>query len=546
MKKLSILFIIALIISHSKCGYSLEYKDILEDDCSYFEDYKKFYCEILDAGDVNKKCSFVDNKCISTYKKCEDYNENVQKNICESITFSDEPEKKCVFKDNNCVEEQRKCSDFKLGLEPISNCPKLISSDDKKICIFKNNKCEEQYRNCEDYKDNVQQKICESIQPFGSYEVDNGFDYGLDYYYLDYKYKCVFNNGKCVKKGRLCSEYNYELEINQYLCEQLIPSDISKRCALVNNKCIDQFIQCEDYNGNNKEICESIVPEDESYKCVFEGGTCIEKEKTSCSDYKAGSNEDFCIYIHLEDPKKTCVLFDNKCIETFKTCEYYEGDNIQKDICESIIPTREKDDIYWIDDSIKCVYDENKKCVTRQINCADMTDINAFKGEQICEYLNVNDENKECIFYNNKCIESYRYCENYNQNVEKNICEAIIPEDYHSIKCVYDSEKGECISERLSCSSFQLESFNFYCGLLGRDTNKKCEYSNGFCSNTGIIGIINPYEQGKSNNENTINNSTDKNSNDENTNNKGEDKNDNEDKIYHPTLWLIICYLLIL
>ena len=114
----------------------------------------------------------------------------------------------------------------------------------------------------------------------------------------------------------------------------MLSTDESKRCAWINNKCIEQYKRCEDYKGNSQEECELIEPfneEDESVeynnKCIFEGGKCIKKEKTSCKDYKSGTNEKNCDGIVLKDPLKICVLYNNKCVETFKACEDYKGDD---------------------------------------------------------------------------------------------------------------------------------------------------------------------------------------------------------------------------
>ena len=121
-------------------------------------------------------------------------------------------------------------------------------------------------------------------------------------------------------------------------------SDNSKRCVLVDNKCIEQYKQCENYEGNNREICESIKPYSEymkstdySSKCVLEEGKCIKKEKNSCSDYKPG-DEYSCIGIQLQDQLKACVYYEDKCIETYKTCEDYTGND--KEVCESFLPNR--------------------------------------------------------------------------------------------------------------------------------------------------------------------------------------------------------------
>ena len=67
------------------------------------------------------------------------------------------------------------------------------------------------------------------------------------------------------------------------------------------------------------------------------------------SDYKPGSDEDLCSYIQLEDLSKAWIFFNNECIETYKTCEDYQGDNIKKEICESIYTTREKKRIHSLD-----------------------------------------------------------------------------------------------------------------------------------------------------------------------------------------------------
>ena len=279
MNKLLTLYIITITISYGMC----EYYDFLDYECSYFEDIKKYSCKDINTGDESKKCSFYNNKCVNTYKSCEDYKDNIQKDICESITIENYPDKKCIFENNKCIEKERTCSEFKTGKEAISNCHSLHPNDANKICIFKNNKCEEQYKKCEDYKDNIQKDICESIQPFN--ENDE----------IDVSQKCVYDNETCIQKDRYCTEYNYDWGVYRYICEQLYPLNSSKICALVNNKCIEQFAECEDYNGKEKNICESIEPSNIKNKCVLLGDKCTSKKKASCSDYKSGSNEELCV-----------------------------------------------------------------------------------------------------------------------------------------------------------------------------------------------------------------------------------------------------------
>ena len=116
--------------------------------------------------------------------------------------------------------------------------------------------------------------------------------------------------------------------------------------------------------------------------------------------------------------------------------------------------------------------------MTQIRNCSDSL---LDQKQEFCEDLNVVDKKKICAAYNNYCIETYSTCENYTENVEKSKCEAIIPENYYSVKCVYDSENGKCITENLECSSFDIEIFKYYCDILGKEINKNCVYSDGFC-----------------------------------------------------------------
>ena len=234
--------------------------------------------------------------------------------------------------------------------------------------------------------------------------------------------------------------------------------------------------------GKDQKECELIEPYDEekevieySYKCVYEGEKCIKKEKTSCLDYKSGRDELHCNLIKLTDEKKACVLWNNDCKETYKSCEDYDGEN--QNICESILPTYEKDDIIFIEYDVKCILKDNQ-CVATDRYCSDFI----FPGES-CLELKAKDENKICNFYGRKCFESYEKCEDYNQNVDKETCEKIIPGNYYT-RCVYDNENRECISKALSCSSFQIDLLKDECETMELENNMKCFYNNGKCSSS--------------------------------------------------------------
>ena len=481
MKKNTKLFIITLIISNSLCG--LDYWIDIFQDCSEFENIKYEFCNYLRAEDPNKKCTLINNKCISSYNDCEDYTGN-DNNSCESIIPSGYPEFKCVFEKNKCITKERVCSDFKIGSESISNCFQLKANDERKICVYKNNKCEEQYQACEDYKENVQQQICEDIQLVNEYD--------------DHTYKCAFEGGKCVQKQKYCKDFNINLD-DIYICPLLATSDKSKKCSFINNECIEQFKECEYYKGNDKQAYELIDPNDEIdykidyeigiYKCVYEKGKCTKKKSTSCSDYKIGTSYEYCYYIQLANPNKFCYFYNNECIETYLECENYNGDNIKKDICESIIPLE--------DINKKCVF-ENNKCVAKEMYCSDFEPYYDDKTNyEMCSELNSHDPNKICILHNNKCIESYESCEDYSYNIEKEKCEGIILED-DTQKCVYDANNKKCVTEDKLCSSFNLESLQYKCENLGFYSTKKCSYSNGKCeSSSSNTNTNNPENGGK-------------------------------------------------
>lgn len=151
-------------------------------------------CLVLQSKDDKKRCFFYNNKCEEHYYECEDYEENVQKEICESNQPEDSSFYKCSFEKGKCVTKERFCSDIYLGDNYI--CERLLSTDESKRCAWVNNKCIEQYKRCEDYKGNSQEE-CELIEPFN--EEDES---------VEYNHKCIFDGGKCIKKEKTsCKDY---------------------------------------------------------------------------------------------------------------------------------------------------------------------------------------------------------------------------------------------------------------------------------------------------------------------------------------------------
>ena len=116
-------------------------------------------------------------------------------------------------------------------------------------------------------------------------------------------------------------------------CEKYVPNNSNKKCAVINDKCEEQFKTCELYDKEStktKEICESILPYktdsntlDVYSKCVFNNNKCERREKT-CSEI---TEKNICINHVLTDNNKMCVYENEECKEVYKSCDSYN--NIQ-------------------------------------------------------------------------------------------------------------------------------------------------------------------------------------------------------------------------
>ena len=201
-------------------------------------------------------------------------------------------------------------------------------------------------------------------------------------------------------------------------------------------------------------------------------------------------------------------------------------------ICESIYPLRYKDDEYRFDYHVKCFLN-NEKCETRERFCTEF-----IYKEKFYNDLKVEDNNKICFDYKGKCIEGYETCEDYEQNVDKTICENLIAGYYSEQKCVYDDLNKKCISENLSCSSMQIDLFKSFCEGIGLENNIKCFYSNGGCS---LGGDETPDEKNSDANKNL-----DEIKNSDTINNPEKSSTSDERRLYFPKIFLIIYSLLMI
>ena len=204
---------------------------------------------------------------------------------------------KCVFKNGKCTEEKKICSDYKLGLENIERCEYIQhSEDDSKACEYIDNQCVEIDMPYFELYDGDENK-CKSIEPV----------YGHSY---DYSYHCVYTNGKCEYKVKTsCSDYK-EGEGRDMCTYYIELDDKDKYCLFKNNKCIETYRQCNNYQGNDESICNSIITED-GVNCEYKNDACIDIIM-ECSDYTSildnlGSRacEEDC---YLPDFCKKCVF----------------------------------------------------------------------------------------------------------------------------------------------------------------------------------------------------------------------------------------------
>ena len=327
-----------------KCIY--DNKDACVQDDKTCEDYisgqsEEFCTNIVISAD--KRCIFINNKCVEQDTDCS-YNDGKDKNRCESIVLSQDYLKCELDKDYNCVQKKRECSEY-TGDSEYSCENNYASRDDNKKCFFINNKCTEKYIYCSAYKGN-DKETCESIKPYDQYGTS-----ALP------GYKCVFGTNGCERVSKECTDAKSATE-----CYSISPTDTNKNCIYTDNKCIEQYKDCDTYNNNAKTIeenvCKSIILRDsnEGQKCVFTAGSsgaankCEMKPKV-CSDYTPELFNYECNLIAPGAGKK-CLFSNSQCLEANKSCLELENDStVTEAIC-----------------SAANVSDSNKKCEIKEDN----------------------------------------------------------------------------------------------------------------------------------------------------------------------------------
>jgi hypothetical protein len=464
------------------------------DSCStYFEAQLRADCESLEPNDSsNQQCSFSNNKCQQVYKvSCTQYTvksgETVNNNICSLLPTSN-LKKKCQAKTNSdgCEEVDRKCEEYK-GEEDIS-CEDL-KAEDGQYCVLSNNKCSAHYKKCDSITNNDNNK-CNNNLPLPTEYTDNKYS------------KCEWTT-TCEAVDRTCSEYKtFKDFLTNYgvNCKDLKPSDtsdINNKCVLDNGECKEEKADCEDYKQDDENVCNTYKPIEpntnkvlSNYQCGIKNSKCTKIQK-KCSDYKKGIvNCDDLISSKDETGEKIkCSLENEQCVEKYVSCGAYNdvvedktkrSENECKEIQPSVV-----EDLKTLTTNpihIKCSFDkDSKECKEEKKECTDMED----KTSCTAHSSLLDNSYKVCYFKNNKCIEQFATCEDY-QNYEvkdkqdSKGCLAI-REDSPNEKCVFTDKtansNAKCVTETKKCSEFSIDKFKNICTSMNQ-----CVYNNGACT----------------------------------------------------------------
>ena len=417
----------------------------------------------------NKRCVFVDNKCVEHFKTCELYDKETvkEKKTCEDIVplndkvYRDErsidKHYKCVFneKENQCLKKKVGCSEIKVDWE----CKYYEPEDTSKKCVYNFGECKEVFKSCSSYND-VPNKNSEDCKKINVYGTSN---------YIDYTKKCIYENDECKEKTLYeCDDYDPALE--ERYCRNIYLNSY-KGCTLKENKCVEYYKDCPEEKIDEK-TCNSIIPYNLYSKCILnENKICISVKK-KCSEYRGNSKSD-CIQCEPVDNKKRCFWENEVCIEKYIYCEDYTGKDSKE--CESIIP---------YDENGKSLYNTHKcnlvgdKCSQVQKKCNDA------KNSYECEEITTSNENTKCFYKNNQCFEQYKDCESYNLKLEKRSkeeCESI-PTDSSLTKCKFTD--NICKQEEIKCPDYEIDmdSFKSSCEEYSPSVDIKCSFSNSVCT----------------------------------------------------------------
>jgi hypothetical protein len=139
---------------------------------------------------------------------------------------------------------------------------------------------------------------------------------------------------------------------------------------------------------------------------------------------------------------------------------------------------------HWNRNDRDCkVKDGEEECKEVKKECKDFTD-------ELCLYHTPNNENKYCLFIDNKCQEEYSYCEAYSSSISENNrkkeeCESIIPKylDGYQYKCIFTDSKT-CEKKKIeNCEDYEGTDEDYCESLTITDSSTyNCIMKNNKCT----------------------------------------------------------------
>ena len=435
------------------------------------EDLEEEECEDFKPKDRDMICILSGGKCKSQYKTCELYNNKVSsknENDCLSLKiYSDtdgdfDDSQICTYSSGTCSSRDKLCSDIK----DESNCENFKPKDTDLICIFDGGQCKSQYKTCELYNEKAETKSESECTALHIY-INGKFDTSSE---------CVYDSDSqiCSTSKKPCSSFTSSS------CSSHIPNDSNKKCAFINNECVEQYKTCELYDtyaaNKNSQDCQNISPYRTGYdsldnesRCVFTDSHCTRKSK-DCSEISGSTT---CIYHTLDDNNKRCIYDNGQCKEVYKSCSAYNfASNKNEAGCKGITVYDYNGGINY---NIKCIYEE-ETCQEKTLS--ECSDYESGMNEYYCRNI-PSKSYKKCVFENNKCLEEFTNCPGNSEDISEEKCRSIEPSDgYH--KCTMD-ENNKCVSTLKSCTEYKGTSYYICKYELTHGENKKCFYENEKC-----------------------------------------------------------------
>ena len=438
------------------------------DDNFYYFDYR-FQCVLNDS---NNECETIPITCVNYT--------GTNASICSMHQAKDPTIKRCVFNtsatSNKCYEMFNECDDYNRQIETNrSGCESIIPKDPNEKCIYitEEDKCIKKSsiieKECGDYTGNSK-KICESIVLLPT---------SREYCILD-------KDSICKEKPLECSQ-----AIDKIECLNIAKAtDDNKRCAYKSDKCVEEYIRCEDFIDNTQSSTSSSGSSTCKGIKLYNGMICEQDSATGrCrSIYKYCSqadNEDECQLISktgVSNPERKICFWGNYsensttsspgCKEIYKYCSDYRGNN--EHFCEQIKPYNDAGDEVEI--KYKCKYEHGIGCQRIPVECTDAK--NRIECNLFSNFIKDN-TSKHCVYYDNKCQEYYRKCELV-ENVISN-CTTNIIEGY--LKNVCEIKDDKCVRKK-DCRAFIDPSdtnADKYYKEICQSIHPKCSYSNSKC-----------------------------------------------------------------